>query len=396
MADQDIYSEAVKLHRQHGGKLTIASQVPLENKYDLSLAYTPGVAEPCRVIAKDPAAAAKLTLAGRTIAVVSDGTAVLGLGNIGAAAALPVMEGKSLLMKKFADVDSFPLVINAANSDEIVQFVRQVAPTFAGINLEDIAAPACFYIEDQLADLPIPVFHDDQHGTAIVVYAALLNAAQAVNKPFNSLKVVVVGAGAAGLAVSQLLLGLDRVQGRYKKVSALEAKTVAEIIIVDSKGPLSDKRTDLNDYKKSIQPFTNPRQIATLTEAVKGADVIIGVSVPETITKEMVSSMAEKAIVMAMANPTPEIMPDEARAAGAAIVATGRSDFPNQVNNVLAFPAIWRAVIDGRLPKITTAMKYAAARALANQVPNPTVDQILPDPFRPGLAQTIAKQIINK
>lgn len=397
MNDQpDIYAEALALHRAHRGKLTISSLTPLETKKDLSLAYTPGVAEPCRVIAKDEAAAADLTLAGRTIAVISDGTAVLGLGNIGPAAALPVMEGKSLLMKRFADVDSFPLVIKAANPDEIVRFVRQVAPTFAGINLEDIAAPACFYVEDQLADLSIPVFHDDQHGTAIVVYAALLNATQVVNKKLADLKLVVVGAGAAGLAVSQILLGLDRQQGQFVKLATTDTKTdeyVAEIIICDSKGPLSNRRTDLNDFKQSILPFTNPRQIQTLAKACTGADVLIGVSGPGTITPAMVSSMAKGGIVMAMANPTPEIMPDEALAAGAAIVATGRSDYPNQVNNVLAFPAIWRAVIDYRLPRITPALKYAAARALAGLVTRPTAAQILPDPFTPNLAGTIAQAI---
>lgn len=389
----DVYQQSLALHKKYQGKLRVESLMPVKNRDDLSLAYTPGVAEPCRVIAKDEAASFDLTWRGRVVAVVSDGTAVLGLGDIGPAAALPVMEGKAVLLKEFGGVDAVPLVINAKTPDEIVSFVKMIAPSFAGINLEDIAAPACFLIEDQLQTIGIPVFHDDQHGTAIVVAAALRNAAKVVGKEFTDLKVVVVGAGAAGLAVTQMLLGVTRAAGAFVPVDGVPH--VADVVVVDSKGIISKERTDLNDYKTMMVEVTNRGgKTGDLLTAMQGADVVIGVSGPGSITEEMVRAMAPRAIVMAMANPTPEIMPDVAKAAGAAVIATGRSDFPNQVNNVLAFPGIFRAVVDGRLTSITPQMKAAAVVALAGLVPNPTAGHILPDPFATKIAETIATAVL--
>ena len=393
MTKKDIYQRSLEAHQDARGKLSIQSLMSVKNRDELSIAYTPGVAEPCRVIAQDKARSFDLTWRGRTVAVVSDGTAVLGLGNIGPEAALPVMEGKAVLLKEFGGVDAVPLVINAKNPDEIVDFVRAIAPSFAGINLEDIAAPACFLIEDALQDIGIPVFHDDQHGTAIVVAAALRNAAKVVGKEYADLKVVVVGAGAAGLAVTQMLLGVTRSAGAFTPVEGVPR--VADVIVADSKGIISRARNDLNDYKKMMVEVTNSagREGDVMT-AIQGADVVIGVSGPGSITAEMVRSMAHGAIVMAMANPTPEIMPDEAKAAGAAVVATGRSDFPNQVNNVLAFPGIFQAVIKGRLTSITPQMKAAAVEALAELVPDPTAEHILPDPFEGKIAESIATAVL--
>ncbi|PIV08166.1 NAD-dependent malic enzyme, partial [Candidatus Roizmanbacteria bacterium CG03_land_8_20_14_0_80_39_12] len=344
---QKLYEESVAYHRAHKGKLATASVVEVHNKHDLSLAYTPGVAEPCRVIAAHPEEVYNLTWKGRTVAVISDGSAVLGLGNIGARAAMPVMEGKALLMKEFAGIDSIPLVIDSQNTEEIIRFVEHVAPNFAGINLEDISAPRCFQIEEALQTIGIPVFHDDQHGTAIVVSAALHNAARVVNKPYNSLKVVVVGAGAAGLAISRMLLGLDCNSGSCRYIKGID--TVHDLIVVDRIGALYAGRENQNIFKQAIAGMSNKSMVTgSLADAIKGADAVIGVSGPNSITPEMVRSMADKSIVFAMANPTPEIMPDEAKEAGAYIVATGRSDFPNQINNVLAFPGVFKAIIDGR------------------------------------------------
>lgn len=389
----DIYQQSLAAHRKKQGKLGIESLMSVKNREELSIAYTPGVAEPCRVIASNEGESFNLTMRGRTVAVISNGTAVLGLGNIGAAAGLPVMEGKAVLMKEFAGVDAIPLVINESDPKKIIQFVRQVAPTFAGINLEDIAAPDCFLIEDDLQDLGIPVFHDDQHGTAIVVTAALRNAAVVVNKKWTDLNVVVVGAGAAGLAISQMLLGLAREGGEYKPVDGLES--VKSVTVVDSKGGICDKRADINDYKDAITKVPGGSvQCGSLTEVIAGKDVVIGVSQPNVIAPEMINTMAKEPIVMAMSNPTPEIMPEDALEAGAAVVATGRSDFPNQVNNVLAFPGVFRAVIDGRLTKITAVQKAAAAKALAEMVSSPTKDKILPDPFEPGIANVVAQAML--
>jgi len=394
MSGQDIYRKSVELHRKYQGKLGVESLVPVKDKEDLSWAYTPGVAEPCRVIAKDPQQSFNLTMRGRTMAVISDGSAVLGLGNIGPEAAMPVMEGKALLMKEFAGVDCVPLVIDTQDTQEIITFVRQVAPSFAGINLEDISAPRCFEVEEALQDLDIAVFHDDQHGTAIVVTAALHNAAKVVGKKFEDLTVVVVGAGAAGIAISKMLLALDGPVAGYTKVDGL--RSVRDLVMVDSKGAVANDRADLNPYKKQLAIYGNiENKKGSLADVLAGADVVIGVSGPDLISAEMVSSMADKAIVMAMANPQPEILPDVATKAGAAVVATGRSDFPNQINNVLAFPAVFKAVRDGRLSEITLEMKVAAAEALAGLVVHPTADKIIPDPFDDQVVPVVSKAILK-
>jgi len=393
----DIYLQSLQLHRQYQGKLGVSSLISVKNRTDLSLLYTPGVAEACRVIAKDPNESFELTMRGRTVAVISDGSAVLGLGNIGAAAAMPVMEGKSLLMKEFAGVDSIPLVIDTQETEKIIEFVKNVAPSFAGINLEDISAPRCFEVEDSLQEIGIPVFHDDQHGTAIVVSAALKNAAKVVEKDFSSLKVVMVGAGAAGLATAKMLLGLDGAWTELRQLS--DVAHIAQLKIVDTRGVIYPSRPDVlnphNKYKNALLKFSNtPDEAADLAHALIGADVVIGVSGPNIITTEMISKMAPKAIVFAMANPTPEILPDEAKKGGAMVVATGRSDYENQVNNVLAFPGVFLAVVKARLPRITTQMKYAAADALSSMVESPNASLILPDPFMPNLAQQVADAII--
>lgn len=389
----DVYADALALHRQHQGKLGVSTLTPVTNRAELSLSYTPGVAEPCRVIAKDVSQAYDLTWKGRTVAVISDGTAVLGLGDIGPEASLPVMEGKALLMKEFGGVDAVPLVIDTKDTGEIVRFVKQVAPTFAGINLEDISAPRCFQVEDELQDIGIPVFHDDQHGTAIVVTAALQNAAKVVGKPYESLKVVVVGAGAAGLATAKMLLGLNCSAASCLRIEG--AHSVGDVIVTDSKGALVLGREDMNVYKQAVAGLSNHGQKrGSLEEVIVGADVVIGVSGPNIITKEMIQSMAPKAIVFAMANPVPEIMPDVAKDGGAMVIATGRSDYPNQINNVLAFPGIFRAVVQGRLKKVTLQQKMAAAQALANMIENPSIESIIPDPFTPGLAEVVAKAVL--
>lgn len=389
-----IYKESVAFHRAHKGKLTTASTVSLKDKHDLALAYTPGVAEPCRTIVQNPDEAYNLTWKGRTVAVISDGSAVLGLGNIGPTAGIPVMEGKALLMKQFADIDAIPLVVDTQNPEEIIRFVKHVSPNFAGINLEDVSAPRCFQIEEALQDIGIPVFHDDQHGTAIVVSAALHNAAKVVGKPYNTLKVVVVGAGAAGLAISRMLLGLDCYNNTCQYQDGSDA--VGDLIVVDKTGALYAGRPNQNIYKQALAGMSNTHmKKGPLSEVIVGADVVIGVSGPGSITPEMVKTMAEKSIVFAMANPLPEIMPDEAKRAGAYVVATGRSDFPNQINNVLAFPGVFKAVLDGRLRAITPSMKIAAARAIGKLVTEPTVDRIIPDPFTPHLAETVAEAILQ-
>lgn len=389
-----IYKESVAFHRAHKGKLTTASTVSLKDKHDLALAYTPGVAEPCRAIVKDTEEAYNLTWKGRTVAVISDGSAVLGLGNIGPTAGIPVMEGKALLMKQFAGIDAIPLVIDTQNPEEIIRFVKHVSPNFAGINLEDVSAPRCFQIEEALQNIGIPVFHDDQHGTAIVVSAALHNAAKVVGKPYNTLKVVVVGAGAAGLAISRMLLGLDCYNNTCQYQDGSDA--VGDLIVVDKTGALYAGRPNQNIYKQALAGMSNTHmKKGPLSEVIVGADVVIGVSGPGSITPEMVKTMAEKSIVFAMANPLPEIMPDEAKRAGAYVVATGRSDFPNQINNVLAFPGVFKAVVDGRLRAITPSMKIAAARAIGKLVTDPTVDRIIPDPFTSHLAETVAEAILQ-
>lgn len=389
---KSLNDQALDLHRKYQGKLATTSLVPVATMADLALVYTPGVAAVSKVIHDNPAESFALTSRGRMIAVISDGSAVLGLGNIGPEAAMPVMEGKSLLMKQFAKVDSIPLVINTQNSAEIINLVKLIAPSFAGINLEDISAPRCFEIEEALQDIGIPVFHDDQHGTAIVVMAALLNAAKVVGKPFESLKVVVVGAGAAGLAVSKMLLGIDCSGESCQKITG--ATRVKDVIIVDSAGALVAGRNNMNVYKQAMAGMSNlNRKSGQVIDVIKSADVVIGVSGPGSISQEAVRSMAPKAIVFAMANPTPEIMPELATQAGALIVATGRSDFANQINNVLAFPGIFKAVVDHRLPRITTQMKQAAALALAKLIAKPTASNILPTAFDPRVVPTVANAI---
>jgi malate dehydrogenase (oxaloacetate-decarboxylating) len=392
---KDVYTTSLKLHQKHQGKIKISSVVKLKNRQDLSLLYTPGVAEPSRRIAKDKFLSYDLTWRGRTVAVISDGSAVLGLGNIGPEAALPVMEGKALLLKHFGGVDAVPIVINTQDTAEIINFVKHITPSFAGINLEDISAPRCFEIEESLQDIGIPVFHDDQHGTAIVVTAALHNAAKVVGKPYQSLKVIINGAGAAGLAISKILLGLHcSSQSCYRLPGQ---PSVADLIIVDSHGAIYPGRPDQNTYKQAIAGISNrDKQTGPLEKVIKNADVVIGVSGPDLFTPEMIRSMAKTPIVFALANPSPEIMPDQALEAGAAIVASGRSDFPNQINNVLAFPGIFRAVIKGKLTTITQIQKLAAAAALAGLVPHPTPENIIPDVFTPDLAEHIANAVLSQ
>ncbi|HEY8415240.1 MAG TPA: malic enzyme-like NAD(P)-binding protein [Thermaerobacter sp.] len=354
--EEPLLREAVALHERARGKIEVSSKVPLRDARDLSLAYTPGVAEPCRLIAADPGRAFDLTARGNLVAVVTDGSAVLGLGDIGPAAALPVMEGKSILFKLFAAVDAVPLCLEVREVARVVEVVRAVAPTFGGINLEDIAAPRCFEIEARLrAELDIPVFHDDQHGTAIVTAAALLNALRVVGKALEDVRIVVNGAGAAGIAVSQLLLDLG----------------ARDLVLCDSRGAIYAGRPyGMNPYKQRVAERSNPRGLkGGLADVLAGADVFIGLSRGNVVTPEMVRSMAAEAIVMAMANPTPEIFPEAAAAAGARVVCTGRSDFPNQINNVLAFPGVFRGALDVRAREINEAMKVAAARAIAELIP---------------------------
>src|SRR3989338_4103213 len=334
------YSQAsLEMHKRYKGKLSVESVIPIENKDDLSTAYTPGVAEPCRVIAADKERAWDLTIKGRTVAVVTDGSAVLGLGNIGPEAGLPVMEGKAILFKRFAGVDAFPICLATQDVDEIVETVKRIAPGFGGINLEDIAAPACFEVERRLIEeLDIPVMHDDQHGTAVVVLAGLLNALEVVEKKMEDVSVVISGAGAGGMGIAHLLFEAG----------------LKHVVMLDSKGIIASGREGMNIYKEELAARINPQgRTGTLGDALQGVDVFIGVSQPNLVTRQMVQTMASKAIIFALANPIPEIMPQEALAGGALVVATGRSDFPNQVNNVLAFPGIFKGVLDGGLKKIT-------------------------------------------
>ncbi|MBT5855740.1 NADP-dependent malic enzyme [bacterium] len=383
-----IYEESIEYHEELGGKLEIALKAPLKTTHDLSLAYTPGVAGVCEEIHKNPERVHDLTLKKNTVAIVSDGSAVLGLGNIGAEAAIPVMEGKAILFKEYANVDAFPICLTTQNTIEIINIVKNLAPVFGGINLEDIAAPRCFEIEEALLDIGIPVFHDDQHGTAIVTLAAILNAAKLAGKNPTTLKVVINGAGAAGIAIAELLLSMS--------YDDAKPESVREIILCDSKGIVSETRPDVveNASKLRIAKRTNRNnQNGSLADAIVDADVFVGVSVANCVTKDMVRSMADKAIILAMSNPIPEIMPEDAKEAGAFIVGTGRSDFANQVNNVLAFPGIFRGAIDARAPRITKKMKIAAARALATAVENPTVDHILPAVLDKKVPYLVAEEV---
>ena len=377
----DYFKESLKLHEEFKGKLSVHSKVPLSTKEDLSLAYTPGVAAPCQSIAENPEDAYKYTIKSNTVAVVTDGSAVLGLGDIGPLAGLPVMEGKCLLFKHFGKVDAFPICIDSKDTEEIINVVKKISPVFGGINLEDIKAPRCFEIEKRLnEELDIPVFHDDQHGTAIVVLAALINAIKVRGLELGNIKIVVSGAGAAGNAVTKLLSGYG----------------AKNIIVLDSKGALTEGRPDLAEmpYKDELAKMTNPEKICcSIADVIKGADVFVGVSSRKILTEEMVKSMNKDPIIFAMANPIPEIMPDEALAAGAYIVGTGRSDFPNQINNVLAFPGIFRGALDCGAKDITLKMKIAAAEALAGFVKNPEPEKVIPSTFEKGLHGAVAEAV---
>ncbi|MBR1854385.1 MAG: NADP-dependent malic enzyme [Lachnospiraceae bacterium] len=373
--------KALMLHEQWNGKLETVSKTPVKSREDLALAYTPGVAEPCKVIAKDKEAAYKYTIKANTIAVVSDGSAVLGLGNIGPHAAMPVMEGKAVLFKEFGGVNAVPICLDTQDTEEIIKAVTWMAPGFGGINLEDISAPRCFEIERRLKEtLDIPVFHDDQHGTAIVVLSGTINALKIIGKKKEDCRVVVNGTGAAGIAITKLLLTYG-----FK-----------HIILCDRTGIVSKDRSDLNWIKKEMTEVTNLDNLTgSLADAMKGSDIFIGVSAPGSVTKEMVASMNKDAIIFAMANPVPEIMPDEAKAAGARIIGTGRSDFPNQINNVVAFPGIFKGALEGRAPQITEEMKLAAAEAIAALVPENELneDNIMPQPFNPMVAEKVAEAV---
>ena len=373
--------KALQMHEQWNGKLETTAKAHVNSREDLTIAYTPGVAEPCKVIAKDPEAAYKYTIKSNTVAVVSDGSAVLGLGNIGALAAMPVMEGKAVLFKEFGGVNAVPICLDTQDTEEIIRTVVNIAPAFGGINLEDISAPRCFEIETRLKELlDIPVFHDDQHGTAIVVLAGIINALKVTKKEKETCRVVVNGAGSAGVAITKLLLNYG-----FK-----------DITMCDINGIISKDSENLNWMQKEMAKVTNLKNASgTLADALKGADIFVGVSAPGIVTKDMVASMNKVAILFAMANPVPEIMPDLAKAAGAKVVGTGRSDFPNQVNNVVAFPGIFKGALEGRASQITEEMKLAAAKAIAGLVPDEELseDNILPQAFDPCVAETVSRAI---
>ena len=380
-------SPAIDLHKRLKGKLSIDPKMSIKTMGELALAYTPGAAEPSREIAEDITKVYDYTMKGNTVAIITDGSSVLGLGNIGAEASLPVMEGKAMLMKEFANIDSFPIALKTQNPKEIISIVKNIAPVFGGINLEDIKAPQCFEVEDGLQGIGIPVMHDDQHGTAIVVLAALINASKVVGKSLDQLKIVVIGAGAAGSAITNFL-------SCFGNHNLKVCQHVKDVLLCDSKGIISKDREGLIDYKKELANISNKdNQQGSLEDALKGADVVIGVSRGNLLTEEMIKTMAKDPIVIAMSNPIPEIMPDKAKNAGAKVVATGRSDFPNQVNNVLAFPGMFRGALDARIDKFTDEMKIEAAYALAGCVENPTPEKIIPSVFEPGVAEKIANAI---
>ena len=376
-----IQEKALELHEKWNGKLETVSKTPVKSREDLSLAYTPGVAEPCKVIAKDKEAAYKYTMKANTVAVVSDGSAVLGLGNIGPYAAMPVMEGKAVLFKEFGGVNAVPICLDTQDTEEIIKAVTWLAPAYGGINLEDISAPRCFEIEERLKEiLDIPVFHDDQHGTAIVVLAGIINALKVVGKQKENCKVVVNGAGSAGVAITRLLLTYG----------------FTNVIMCDKVGIVDTTTQGLNWMQEKMAKITNPNhETGSLADALKGADIFVGVSAPNIVTPEMVASMAKDSILFAMANPVPEIMPDVAKAAGAKVVGTGRSDFPNQVNNVVAFPGIFKGALEGRATQITEEMKLAAAEALAHLVSDEELNDefIMPEAFDPRVAEVVSEAV---
>lgn len=383
---EEVYKKSVKLHEEMKGKIEMVNKIPVDTKEKLSLVYSPGVAQPCLEIEKDPERAYDLTIKGNTIAVVTNGTAVLGLGNIGPLASLPVMEGKAMLFKRFAGINAFPICIDSTNTRHIIETIRRIAPSFGGINLEDIKAPESFEIEEQLQDIGIPVFHDDQHGTAIVTLAALINACKVTGKELTDLKVVINGAGAAGIAIAKLL--------RCFHIDSPLCQSVKTLIVCDSHGAIHRFRTDLNKAKTELLKYSNFEDVkGDIHHVMDNADVFIGVSKGNLIGKEDVKKMAKNPIIFAMANPTPEIDPEEAKAAGAYIVGTGRSDFPNQINNVLAFPGIFKGALAARAKTISTEMKLAAAYAIANSLENPTADEVIPSALDTTLAQTVAEAV---
>ena len=380
----DYNSLSLKMHEEHKGKVEVVSKVAVKNRDDLSTAYTPGVAEPCRKIRDNKADVYKYTCKGNMVAVVSDGTAVLGLGDIGPEAAIPVIEGKSILFNELGGVDAFPICLDTKDVDEIVETVKRIAPVFGGINLEDISAPRCFEIEKRLKEeLDIPVFHDDQHGTAIVVSAGLINALKLVGKPFDEANVVINGAGSAGISICKLLLQLG----------------IGNVVLVDRQGALCPGQDWMNPAQAEMAEITNKdRQTGSLAEIMKGKDVFVGVSAPNIVTAEMVASMAADPIVFAMANPTPEIMPEEAAKGGVRVMATGRSDYPNQINNVLVFPGIFRGALDAKATGITEEMKMAAAKAIASIVTDDELkeDYIIPGAFDERVAKVVAKAVADE
>lgn len=372
---------ALEAHRENKGKLEMKSKIAINNKEDLAIAYTPGVAEPCKEIEKNPSDAYEYTSKGNTVAIITDGSAVLGLGDIGPLASLPVMEGKAILFKEFANIDSIPICLDTNDTEEIIKTIKLISPSLGGINLEDISAPRCFEIEERLKEeLDIPVFHDDQHGTAIVVLAGLINSLRISKKKIEDLKVVINGSGAAGVAIAKLLIEVG----------------VSQLVMCDRSGAISKNRSDLNSVKESLLKITNPLdESGSLEQVIAGKDVFIGVSAPGVVSEEMVKTMNQDAIIFALSNPIPEIYPDKAKAAGARIVATGRSDFPNQINNVLAFPGIFRGALDIRASKITEEMKLAAAKAIASVVSESELneDYIIPDVFNPDVSRLVAEAV---
>lgn len=380
----EIKSEALRLHEDNRGKIEICSKVKLENADDLSLAYTPGVAEPCREIQRDPSLVNNYTNKGNTVAVISDGTAVLGLGDIGPEAALPVMEGKAILFKTFAKIDAIPICLGTKNADEIIETVIRLAPTFGGVNLEDISAPRCFKIEEEIISrVGIPVFHDDQHGTGVVCLAGLLNALRVVDKKIDQVKIVINGAGSAGQAIARLLWTAG----------------ARQIKLCDLKGILSPDQEGINSYQKALAQLTNPEKVkGDLPSALKGADVFIGVSAANILSSEMVKQMAPQPVLFAMANPEPEISPEEAKRGGAAIIGTGRSDYPNQVNNILGFPGIFRGALDVQAKRISKGMMLAAAYAIASLISQEELatDYVIPSPFDPRVVPAVAYAVGSK
>ena len=387
---RDYYAESLALHEKLRGKISISAKINLRTTDDLALAYSPGVAEPCRAIAENPERVWDLTIKNNTVAVITDGSAVLGLGNIGTEAALPVMEGKCLLLRKFADIDAFPICLATQDTDEIVETIRRIAPVFGGINLEDISAPRCFDVEERLQDLGIPVFHDDQHGTAIVVLAALYNACRLYNKQIHKLKIVINGAGAAGIAIARLLTDSE--------FDPENREPVEDVLVCDTQGIIHHDREDLSPRKKILLKYVNPNnRKGTLQDAIKDADVFIGVSLANLLTADDIKTMADNPVILALANPDPEIMPEEAYKGGAGVVGTGRSDFPNQVNNVLAFPGIFRGALNVRAKRITPRMKLAAAYAIARCVHPDDIskDLIIPNVLDKSVGWKVAEAVMK-